>query len=116
MNCVMNPRVLCLGSLVELGGRHALLSRLANPYRQALVSSVLALPRQQMASGAALAGDIADQAPDGRGCVFAPRCELRARLGNPERCVTERPALQLAPSGTDAACHFVGRSTASAPA
>lgn len=108
--------VLYLGRLVELGDRDTLLSLPAHPYTQALVSSVPALPQEQMASRAAIAGDIADEAPDRRGCVFAPRCELRANLGNPERCVTERPTLQLAPNGTEAACHFVGRSTAAVPA
>jgi oligopeptide/dipeptide ABC transporter ATP-binding protein len=108
--------VLYLGRLVEVGERDALLTRPAHPYTQALISSVPALPREQLTGGAAIVGDIADEAPDRLGCVFAPRCELRARLGNPERCVTERPALRPTPSGTEAACHFVDESTAGAPA
>jgi oligopeptide/dipeptide ABC transporter ATP-binding protein len=62
-----------------------------------------------------LKGDIPSPANPPSGCRFHTRCWLRERLGNPERCATEEPALTV-PAGTAStgdpdtdhavACHF----------
>ena len=41
-----------------------------------------------------LKGDVPSPAAPPSGCRFHTRCWLRERLGNPERCVTEDPALR----------------------
>jgi oligopeptide/dipeptide ABC transporter ATP-binding protein len=43
------------------------------------------------------AGDVGDVG----GCPFAPRCPAAQPV-----CTTQEPALTLAPSGSQAACHF----------
>ncbi len=45
-------------------------------------------------------------APQGDACNFAPRCWVRQALGNPERCMTERPELRESEEGHLSACHF----------
>jgi peptide/nickel transport system ATP-binding protein len=40
------------------------------------------------------------------GCHFHTRCWLRARMGNPERCVAEIPTLRELGTGHEVACHF----------
>jgi peptide/nickel transport system ATP-binding protein len=107
--------VLYLGRLMELAPRAALVAEPRHPYTRALFRSVPSLRPGQGITRDLIAGDIADQSPIAAGCVFAPRCDLRRRLGDPERCVTERPV--PAPVADDhlVACHFADETSPSAP-
>jgi oligopeptide/dipeptide ABC transporter ATP-binding protein len=98
--------VLYLGRVMEITPRRALVENPVHPYTRALFASIPSLVPGQGITRDIIRGDIGDAAPPLDGCVFAPRCELRRRLGDPERCITERPA--LIPVGPDhvAACHF----------
>ncbi|MBI2755422.1 MAG: ATP-binding cassette domain-containing protein [Chloroflexi bacterium] len=93
--------VLYLGRVMEAGSRDDLLTRPTHPYTKALIASV---PSSR--PGEVITGDIAQMPPNRAGCVFAPRCRLRAALNDPQRCVTERPELRLLPDDRTVACHF----------
>jgi oligopeptide/dipeptide ABC transporter ATP-binding protein len=96
--------VLYLGRIMEVGPRDALLDRPAHPYTRALIASVPTPTRR----GEVIVGDIAQEEPDRTGCVFAPRCDLRRQLGDPDRCVRERPALRVLDEARSVACHYAG--------
>jgi oligopeptide/dipeptide ABC transporter ATP-binding protein len=98
--------VLYLGRIVEIGPRQVLLERPVHPYTRALFRSLPSLTPGQGVARDLIVGEVAGQAPAAEGCVFAPRCELRLRLGKPGRCETERPVLREVRSGLLAACHF----------
>jgi peptide/nickel transport system ATP-binding protein len=98
--------VLYLGRLMELAPREDLVRQPLHPYTQALFRSVPSLQPGRGVTRDLIRGDIADQAPPPGGCVFAPRCDLRRRLGSPERCVAERPEPLEAATGHQVACHF----------
>ncbi len=53
-----------------------------------------------------LKGDVPSPVNPPSGCRFHTRCWLRERLGNPERCTTEDPALRTLATGHEVACHF----------
>ncbi|HEY8198507.1 MAG TPA: oligopeptide/dipeptide ABC transporter ATP-binding protein, partial [Candidatus Limnocylindrales bacterium] len=53
-----------------------------------------------------LTGDVPSPVNPPSGCRFHTRCWLRERLGNPERCSSEDPALRTMASGHEVACHF----------
>jgi len=108
--------VLYLGRLMELAPRSVLVKEPRHPYTQALFRSVPSLRPGAGVTRELIRGDIADVAPPLGGCVFAPRCDLRRRLGDPERCIVERPEpLALDPSH-QVACHFSDRSAESVSA
>ena len=103
--------VLYLGKIVELGPSEALLTRPGHPYTVALRSAV-PVPDTTLERGRRrliLTGDVPSPVNPPPGCRFSSRCWLRARLGNPDRCVTEEPALTPVGPGNGAtavACHF----------
>jgi oligopeptide/dipeptide ABC transporter ATP-binding protein len=98
--------ILYLGQVMEIAPRRALIDGPAHPYTQALFSSIPSLAPGRGVTRQLIRGEISEHSPAPGGCVFAPRCELRRRLGDPGICVTERPPLVVVTPGQSAACHF----------
>jgi oligopeptide/dipeptide ABC transporter ATP-binding protein len=100
--------VMYLGQVVELSPSHELYTKPIHPYTCALVSAVpipdpkIETKRRRMI----LRGDVPSPANPPSGCRFHTRCWLRRELGNPERCVEERPELRQINPGHGVACHF----------
>jgi oligopeptide transport system ATP-binding protein len=100
--------VMYLGRIAELAGSRELNREPLHPYTVALLS---AIPIPDPAVEAKrrriiLKGDVPSPAAPPSGCRFHTRCWLRERLGNPERCTTEDPALRELATGHTVACHF----------
>ncbi len=110
--------VLYLGKVVEIGPVDTLYAHPHHPYTIALLSAVpipdarLERDRKRII----LTGDIPSPANPPSGCRFHTRCWLRERLGNPERCASEEPALAPRPDrpGLSTACHFPEEAAAAA--
>ena len=85
MSCTRNPR---------------------HPYTVALLSAIPNPNPRRRKKRLVLKGDVPSPADPPTGCRFHTRCWLRERLGNPERCVTEDPALPGLRRGHQVACHF----------
>jgi oligopeptide transport system ATP-binding protein len=100
--------VMYLGRLVEVTTAHELYERPLHPYTVALLSAVpipdpvIESRRQRII----LTGDVPSPSDPPPGCHFQTRCWLRARLGNPDRCVAEAPELRPMASGHAVSCHF----------
>jgi peptide/nickel transport system ATP-binding protein len=93
---------------VELATSRDLNAEPLHPYTVALLS---AIPIPDPAIEARrrriiLRGDVPSPAAPPSGCRFHTRCWLRERLGNPERCTTEDPALRPLATDHTVACHF----------
>jgi oligopeptide transport system ATP-binding protein len=100
--------VMYLGRLVETATSKELYDRPTHPYTVALLSAV-PIPDPAVESRRRriiLSGDVPSPANPPAGCHFHTRCWLRARLGNPERCVAEVPALREIAAGHEVSCHF----------
>jgi oligopeptide transport system ATP-binding protein len=100
--------VMYLGRLVEVTTAHDLYDRPLHPYTVALLSAV-PIPDPAVESRRQriiLTGDVPSPSNPPAGCHFHTRCWLRARLGNPERCVAESPELRQLATGHAVACHF----------
>jgi oligopeptide transport system ATP-binding protein len=100
--------VMYLGRLVETATSRELYERPLHPYSVALLSAV-PIPDPTIEGRRRriiLTGDVPSPSNPPPGCHFHTRCWLRARLGNPERCVEEQPALREMASGHAVACHF----------
>jgi oligopeptide transport system ATP-binding protein len=100
--------VMYLGRIVELAPSRELNTLPLHPYTVALLS---AIPIPDPAVEARrrriiLKGDVPNPAAPPKGCRFHTRCWLREKLGNPERCVEEDPALRTIEAGRGVACHF----------
>jgi oligopeptide transport system ATP-binding protein len=100
--------VMYLGRIVEVAQSRELNTKPLHPYTVALLS---AIPIPDPAVEATrrriiLAGDVPSPVNPPSGCRFHTRCWLRTRLGNPERCTTEDPALRSLVVGHEVACHF----------
>ncbi|MET1231580.1 MAG: oligopeptide/dipeptide ABC transporter ATP-binding protein [Candidatus Limnocylindrales bacterium] len=100
--------VMYLGRIVEVAPSRELNTEPLHPYTVALLS---AIPIPDPAVEARrrriiLTGDVPSPVNPPSGCRFHTRCWLRERLGNPERCSTEDPALRELSSGHEVACHF----------
>ena len=100
--------VMYLGRIVELSPSADLYREPLHPYTHALVSAVpIADPHvEQRRRRIILRGDVPSPVNPPRGCRFHTRCWLRRELGDPERCVTEDPALRTLRPGHSTACHF----------
>jgi len=100
--------VMYLGRVVELAPSRELNARPLHPYSVALLSAVPipdpAVERRRRRI--ILTGDVPSPVNPPAGCHFHTRCWLRERLGNPERCVAEIPALRPLSDGHEVACHF----------
>ena len=87
-----------------------------HPYTRALFSSIPSLDPGRGVTRDLIRGEISDQTPPSGGCVFAPRCQLRQRLGNPE-AVRNRAARRSSVIAPDhgAACHFADQAALEPP-
>jgi len=93
---------------VELAPTAQLFGGALHPYTIALISAV-PIPDPALQVGRRriiLMGEIPSPASPPPGCHFHTRCWLYRRLGEPERCRTERPPLVDVRAGHAAACHF----------
>jgi peptide/nickel transport system ATP-binding protein len=101
--------VMYVGRIVERGPSDEIYTAPRHPYTAALLSAV-PIPdvvRERRRERILLPGDPADPRDPPSGCPFHTRCWLRERLGNPERCVTEQPALSWQDGESRrAACHY----------
>jgi oligopeptide transport system ATP-binding protein len=100
--------VMYLGRIVELAPSDDLYAHPLHPYSVALLSAV-PIPDPVIESRRRriiLKGDVPSPVNPPSGCRFHTRCWLRERLGNPERCTTEDPALRTLATGHEVACHF----------
>jgi len=103
--------VMYLGGIVELADAAEIYRTPMHPYTIALLSAVpVSSPRNRdRQRRIILVGDVPSPVNPPAGCRFHTRCWLRRQLDNPERCVTERPALRSI-EGVDAGhqvdCHF----------
>jgi len=100
--------VMYLGRIVELAPSRELNARPLHPYSVALLSAVpIPDPKvERRRRRIILRGDVPSPVNPPSGCHFHTRCWLRERLGNPERCQAEIPALRTLSSGHEVACHF----------
>jgi oligopeptide/dipeptide ABC transporter ATP-binding protein len=98
--------VLYHGRLVELGERITVIERSSHPYTRMLMSAAPSGDPNAPSVRPLVRGELSAGPPDPNSCVFSDRCWLRAAMGRPERCASERPALRLLDSGHFAACHF----------
>ncbi len=100
--------VMYLGRIVELAPSRELNVEPLHPYTVALLSAI-PIPDPAIESRRRriiLRGDVPSPVAPPSGCRFHTRCWLRERLGNPERCETEDPALRELATGHVVACHF----------
>jgi peptide/nickel transport system ATP-binding protein len=100
--------VMYLGALAEIAPRERIYAQPQHPYTIALLSAVpvadpSARARQRRII---LLGDVPSPVNPPSGCRFHTRCWLRQQLGEPERCVTERPEVRELHPGHGVACHF----------
>jgi peptide/nickel transport system ATP-binding protein len=98
--------VMYMGRLVELGTRSQIMEASRHPYTRMLLS---AAPRDEPGVEIArpwVQNELDATAPLGNACNFAARCWARQALGNPERCMTERPHDVPDADGQRVACHF----------
>lgn len=98
--------VMYLGQLAEVGEVRDVYDNPRHPYTVSLMSAVPDPDPRVHKRRIVLKGDVPSPANPPSGCRFHTRCWLRERLGNPERCTTEVPAMREMSSGHLAACHF----------
>jgi oligopeptide transport system ATP-binding protein len=100
--------VMYLGNIVEVAPSAELNSAPVHPYSIALLSAV-PIPDpaiEKKRKRIILKGDVPSPSNPPSGCAFQTRCWLKEKLGNPERCSTESPALVQVSTGHQVACHF----------
>jgi oligopeptide transport system ATP-binding protein len=100
--------VMYLGRIVEVAPSRELNREPLHPYTVALLSAI-PIPDPVVESRRRriiLKGDVPSPAAPPPGCRFHTRCWLRERLGNPERCTEEEPALRVLATGHEVSCHF----------
>jgi oligopeptide/dipeptide ABC transporter ATP-binding protein len=100
--------VMYLGAIAELAESQEIYRVPLHPYTIALLSAVpAASPKgRERRRRIILLGDVPSPVNPPSGCRFHTRCWLRTQLGDPERCVTERPALRDVRGEHEVACHF----------
>jgi oligopeptide/dipeptide ABC transporter ATP-binding protein len=100
--------VMYLGTIAELAPSRVIYRSPLHPYTIALLSAVPIADPEQRAKRRRiiLLGDVPSPVNPPSGCPFHTRCWLRAQLGNPERCSTERPQVRELNAGHGVACHF----------
>jgi len=106
--------VMYLGKLVELAPVDTIYQEPAHPYTVALLSAVPEVNPRKRKKRIVLKGDVPSPAAPPPGCRFHTRCWLRERLGNPERCATDEPALREIRPDQMTACHYAEEITPAA--
>ena len=103
--------VMYLGKIVEHAPTESLFAGPRHPYTRVLLSAIpIPDPARRRARVTATDDEIPSPINIPSGCSFHPRCPLYDRLGRPERCRTEVPALVAEDNGPHrASCHFVER-------
>jgi oligopeptide/dipeptide ABC transporter ATP-binding protein len=102
--------VMYLGRIVESAPPRELYRHPLHPYTVALLSAIpvpnpiIEAKRQRII----LTGELPSAAAPPSGCRFHTRCWLRTKLGNPEVCTSEDPALRPLAVAHAVACHFAG--------
>jgi oligopeptide/dipeptide ABC transporter ATP-binding protein len=107
--------VMYLGKIVEIGPPEILYAGPGHPYTRALLSAV-PIPdpvSERKRRRVILTGDVPSPANPPSGCRFHTRCWLYERLGKPENCRTDDPALRTVGEDHRAACHYAEQSIAS---
>src|SRR2546429_3696792 len=102
-----------LGGVAELGGTEELNQTPFLPYSAALLTASPTPTPRSRRKRLILRGDVPSPAAPPSGCRFHTRCWLREKLGNPERCTTDDPALRPLATGHTVACHFAEEVAAS---
>jgi oligopeptide/dipeptide ABC transporter ATP-binding protein len=97
--------VMYAGRIVESADTKDLFERPLHPYSEALLASIsnVATRVERLPSIEGAPPSIYSKPA---GCHFAPRCALRRKLGDPDRCAAESPLLRQMRPGHAAACHF----------
>jgi oligopeptide/dipeptide ABC transporter ATP-binding protein len=105
--------VMYAGRMVETAPVKTVLKRAAHPYTKALLRSVPDL-REGSERLVSISGAPPSVYNHPSGCRFHPRCWLYERLGSPERCRVQVPALTTVEGAADQqiACHFPAESLA----
>jgi peptide/nickel transport system ATP-binding protein len=100
--------VMYLGALTEVASSAETYRLPLHPYTIALLSAVPTTDpdARSRRRRIILVGDVPSPVNPPSGCRFHTRCWLRQQLGNPERCVTERPELRVLRPDHGVACHF----------
>lgn len=94
--------VMHLGRIVEIAPTTELYSSPRHPYTLELLASV---PKAE--GGFLLPAQVTHRpVATTPACKFAPRCPLRAALGDPDVCITHDPGLRQVALGHKVACHF----------
>lgn len=97
--------VLYLGESVEYA-RQRTFHRPAHPYALALLSASPVEAERRNIRRLELSDVGTSVSPPPFGCPFQPRCWLHRELGQPERCVVEKPRLSLIEPEHEVACHY----------
>ena len=101
--------VMYLGKMVEMAPVAEVYEHPLHPYTVALLSAAPQVDPRVKRKRIVLKGDVPSPVNPPSGCHFHPRCWLRERLGNPEICSTEDPAMTDSRAGHAVACHFAAR-------
>jgi len=100
--------VMYLGKIVEIGTPSEVYQGASHPYTRALLSAIpVPDPKaERRRQRVILTGDVPSPMSPPSGCRFHNRCWLYQKLGRPERCRAEEPALLQVDGQHAAACHF----------
>lgn len=101
--------VMYAGQVVEEGRVIDVATRPLHPYTAALIDAVPPLGGGARRRLRTIAGAPPEPGAWPSGCRFAPRCRLRATLGEPAECTSSMPSLRPRPDGGSARCHFSER-------
>jgi oligopeptide transport system ATP-binding protein len=98
--------VMYLGQIQELATVEQLYANARHPYTVALLSAIPRADPRVRRKRLVLKGDLPSPAAPPSGCRFHTRCWLREKLGNPENCATDDPALRDIGGGHMVKCHY----------
>ncbi len=104
--------VMYLGKIAEVTDRGSIYREPRHPYTQALMSAIPIPDPELRRQRIILKGDVPSPVNPPSGCHFHPRCQLRARLGDPAICAAQEPPLADTGAGHLVACHFAGAADA----
>jgi peptide/nickel transport system ATP-binding protein len=93
--------VLHLGQIVELASTSELFGNPRHPYTEALLSAIPSVDPDRRLAPVSLGAEVPSAGNPPQGCRFHTRCAYVA-----DRCRTDEPAWETAPSGRGVRCHF----------